>query len=142
MYEIIKAVLESRRYELNDILAKIDTVWLQGDLTGEQKTELVDLARANADPAQSYAPLQEQIERAFADIKVLQRKVAALEAGTPEDPAPAPEEWPEWVQPSGAHDAYNTGDQVTFQGKKYRSKQDGNVWSPAAYPDAWDEVKA
>lgn len=140
MYAIIKSVLESRRYELTDILKKIDTVWIRGDITDDQRSELVSLARANADPAQSYAPIQEQIDQAFAAIKVLERKVAALEAGTPEEPGPEPEEWPEWVQPSGAHDAYNTGDQVTFNGKKYRSKQDGNVWSPAAYPDGWEEV--
>ena len=140
MYDIIKSVLNSHRYELNDMLGKIDTIWIQGDLSDEQRTELVDLARANADPAQSYAPLQEQIDQAFAAIKVLERKVAALESGTPEEPAPEPEEWPEWIQPSGVHDAYNMGDQVTFNGKKYRSKLGGNVWSPAAYPDGWEEV--
>lgn len=47
---------------------------------------------------------------------------------------------PEWVQPSGAHDAYNTGDLVTFQGAVYRSKIDGNTWSPEAYPAGWEEV--
>ena len=27
------------------------------------------------------------------------------------------EEYPEWVQPTGAHDAYNTGDKVSYNGK-------------------------
>ena len=39
-------------------------------------------------------------------------------------------EWPEWVQPSGAHDAYKAGDKVTFQGSRYVSLIDANVWSP------------
>lgn len=47
---------------------------------------------------------------------------------------------PEWVQPLGASDAYNTGDTVMYQGKQYRSKIDGNVWAPDAYPDGWEEV--
>ena len=80
MYQIIKDVLTSGRYELNDMLKKIDTIWLQGDIDDGQKAELVELARANADPAASYAPLQEQIEQAFAAIKALGARVTALES--------------------------------------------------------------
>lgn len=46
-------------------------------------------------------------------------------------------EWPEWVQPTGAQDAYNTGDKVTFEGAHYISLIDANVYSPAAYPAGW-----
>lgn len=49
------------------------------------------------------------------------------------------DEWPEFVQPTGAHDAYNKGDKVTFDGKHYISLIDGNVYSPAAYPVGWQE---
>jgi hypothetical protein len=49
------------------------------------------------------------------------------------------EAWPEWVQPTGAHDAYNKGDKVTFEGQHYVSLIDGNVWSPAAYPQGWEK---
>lgn len=47
---------------------------------------------------------------------------------------------PEWVQPTGAHDAYNIGDLVTFQGQTYRSLINANVWSPAVYPAGWEAV--
>ena len=50
------------------------------------------------------------------------------------------EGYPEWVQPLGASDAYNTGDIVSYNGKLYESTIDGNVWSPEAYPDGWREV--
>lgn len=50
------------------------------------------------------------------------------------------EEWPEWVQPTGAHDAYNTGDKVSYNGKHYESVIDNNVWSPADYPAGWKEI--
>lgn len=141
MYQIIHDVITSKRYELRDMLSKIDTIWVQGDLTDEQREELVELARDNADPAASYAPLQEQINQAFAQIKALADRVAKLEAGETPEPAPEPEEWPAWVQPTGAHDCYNTGDKVTYNGKHYVSKLDGNVWSPDAYPAGW-EVQA
>lgn len=44
---------------------------------------------------------------------------------------------PEWVQPTGSHDAYNTGDRVTYNGLVYESLIDGNVWSPEGYPSGW-----
>lgn len=50
---------------------------------------------------------------------------------------------PVWVQPTGAQDAYNTGDQVWFpeEGTNiYESTIDANVWSPADYPQGWKLV--
>lgn len=51
------------------------------------------------------------------------------------DPA---EEWPEWSQPIGAHDAYNTGDKVSHNEKHWVSSVDSNVWEPGVY--GWDEA--
>ena len=47
---------------------------------------------------------------------------------------------PEWVAPTGAHDAYQTGDHVMFEGAEYVSLIDGNTWSPTAYPQGWEEI--
>ena len=47
------------------------------------------------------------------------------------------DEWPEYVHPTGAADAYIRGDKVTFQGRHYICQMDGCVWSPADYPAAW-----
>lgn len=49
------------------------------------------------------------------------------------------EDWPEWVQPTGAHDAYNIGDKVSFNGEHYISLINGNIWSPIAYPAGWEK---
>lgn len=51
-----------------------------------------------------------------------------------------PEQPAEWVQPTGAHDAYQIGDLVTFNGQVYRSKINANVWSPAVYPAGWELI--
>ena len=40
--------------------------------------------------------------------------------------------YPIWSQPTGAHDAYNTGDIVEHSGELYESLVDGNVWEPGA----------
>lgn len=45
-----------------------------------------------------------------------------------------------WTQPTGAHNAYNTGDRVhypTASDPIYVSLIDGNVWAPDAYPQGW-----
>lgn len=44
---------------------------------------------------------------------------------------------PDWVQPTGAHDAYPKGARVMFDAATYESLVDGNVWSPIAYPAGW-----
>lgn len=43
------------------------------------------------------------------------------------------EEYPDWVQPTGAHDAYGKGDKVAHNGKQWQSDIDGNVWEPGVY---------
>lgn len=45
-----------------------------------------------------------------------------------------------WVQPTGAQDAYNIGDKVSFEGSNYESLIDDNVWSPTAYPAGWTAI--
>ena len=45
--------------------------------------------------------------------------------------------YPVWSQPTGAHDAYNKGDIVNYNGTLYESLIDGNVYSPDAYPAGW-----
>ena len=49
-------------------------------------------------------------------------------------------EYPEFVQPTGSHDAYSKGSKITFEGIKYVSLIDNNVWSPVSYPSGWEEV--
>jgi hypothetical protein len=46
-----------------------------------------------------------------------------------------------WSQPTGAHDAYNIGDIVSYNGVLYKSLINGNVYSPDAYPNGWEEYK-
>jgi hypothetical protein len=55
-----------------------------------------------------------------------------------------PGEIPVWRQPTGAQDAYNTGDKVRYpdeNGPVYESVIDSNVWSPGVYPAGWKLVE-
>ena len=40
------------------------------------------------------------------------------------------DEWPEWIQPTGASDAYMKGDKVSHNSKHWVSDVDNNVWEP------------
>ena len=48
------------------------------------------------------------------------------------------EEWPEWVQPTGAQDAYAKDDKVSHNEKHWTSDIDANVWEPGVY--GWTEA--
>lgn len=141
MYEIIKSVIDAGKYELSDMLKKIDTIWVQGGITDDQRVELIALARDKADPANSYAPWQEQITNIYALLDTLTVRVTALE-NSGSEPEPEPDdEWPEYVQPTGAHDAYNKGAKVTWNGSHKICQMDGCVWDPDTYPAAWKDAE-
>lgn len=62
------------------------------------------------------------------------------ESGGEEDvQGPSTEEYPAWVQPTGAHDAYAQGAKVSHNGKKWTSDVANNVWEPGVY--GWTEVQ-
>ena len=46
-------------------------------------------------------------------------------------------EIPEWKQPTGAHDCYNIGDKMSYNGECYESLINGNVWPPDVYAPGW-----
>ena len=48
------------------------------------------------------------------------------------------EEWPEWVQPTGATDAYMAGAKVSHDGKHWISDVDYNTWEPGTF--GWTEA--
>lgn len=49
------------------------------------------------------------------------------------------EEFPEWKQPAGAHDAYKLGAKCSHNGKHWICTYDNNIYEPGVY--GWDEIK-
>lgn len=127
MYDVIKDVINTQRYVLADMLHKIDTLWAQGDLDDEQRTELIALAQDKADMSQEVNVL--------ARLEELEQRVRALETGSTEPG----EAYPDYV----AGKWYYSGDKITFEGGKYKCiAPDGVVcvWSPTEYPAYWELV--
>lgn len=125
MRTIFERVISRGDYDLTAMLQNIDRYHIEGKLTDEDREALYALAREGAQPVYDYA----------AEIEAIWAAIHALQGQTPD-----PEEWPEFVQPTGAHDAYGVGAQVTYNGQRYRCKLANCVWSPDAYPDAWELV--
>lgn len=49
------------------------------------------------------------------------------------------DDWPEWKQPAGAHDAYSKGAQVSHNGKHWVSDIDANIYEPGVF--GWHEAE-
>lgn len=138
MYELIKQVIESHSYkDSNALTAKIQRMYVEGELTEEQYTELRTLL-IEQNPVKAY-DAEAEIDKVWVEL----RRIANIVDHMPE-PEPEPEpDIPVWVQPTGAHDAYQMGDKVHYPGANdpvYESLINGNVWSPDAYPAGWKQV--
>ena len=131
MYDFLKQAIVSHTYtDLTAMTAKVDRAWAMSAITDDERAELLALLRA--EQPRYDMDVQSEIAKLWAAVH-------ALEARPAPEPAPDPEpaEIPDWVQPTGAHDAYNKGDKVRFEGNVYESLIDGNVWSPSVYPAGW-----
>lgn len=140
MYSIIKNVIINHTYtDLNKLLAKIKRVWIEENITEEEYNELVQLALTNS-PVKDYA-VQEELDKIWLAIRAIEARLDSGEGSSNTEPSgnePEPAaEVPAYVQPTGAHDAYQTGDKVTYNGAVYESLINGNVWAPDVYPAGW-----
>lgn len=140
MYEIIKDVINSGKYSLADMIKKIDTIWIQGDITEDQKNELKDLATANAPREEDD---NELLKRVVERLDVLERDVAILKNGGTE-PEPPQDEYPQWIPYDGVNPGrYMKDAKVTHRDLRYISLVDNNIWEPGVFgtETTWQEVK-
>lgn len=77
MYEIIENVILSKSYKLEDMLKKIDTLWLESKISDEEKTSLISLARDNVVAENSYKPIQEQLDNLYKEFDDFKEEVNA-----------------------------------------------------------------
>ena len=134
MQKIIEKVIESKNYELSDMLRKIDTLWVQGSIDDAMRKSLSDKARNNANVQNSLNILSK--------LEELDKRVKALEEAKTENSDTETEEttYPEFVVGKW----YYTGDRITFDGKSYECIAPENVacvWSPLDYPAYWKEIE-
>lgn len=124
--------------------AHLDTLLRQDQMTADEVAALVSLYEAWSSASVAYVA---------GDIRsyggTLYRIVTPHTSQLSWTPDVVPALWepcapagviPEWVQPLGAHDAYQMGDRVTFGGQVWQSTINNNVWQPGVY--GWIVVEA
>lgn len=120
-------------FDLEHILDAIETYFIEGKLNAADREALIAMAR---EKAQAPVIAQDEIPMLWGEINAIKARLADLEGGGNAGNA---DEWPEYIQPTGAHDAYYSGDRVTFDGRRYLCVSSGAcVWSPQVLPDAWE----
>lgn len=123
MYNSVLIVIQSGEYNLSDLIKKIDTLWLKSYLTDDERESLTKLAIEKANPDTGLPSFSER-------MAALEKRVSKLEGNLSSGGESGSSDWPEWVRPTGAHDAYAKGSQVTHNGERYVSKINANVWEP------------
>lgn len=134
MYKIIRNVIESKNYDLREMLKKLDVFWIQGNITEAERNELIVFAQSNANIVNGIDVL--------AKLEELDKRIKALEDApvkAPEDDTEEPEEvtYPEYAVGKW----YYGGDKITFEGANYICiAPAGQVctWNPVEYPPYWE----
>ena len=135
MYNIVKNVIQGGAYNLTDIFKKIDTLWIKGDLTDDQRNELYISARIGAKVENSVDLLKK--------IEELDRRLTALEDALKDTPPETEDELEESYPPYEPGKWYYAGDRVNFETNNYTCIAPEGVvcvWSPTNYPAYWELV--
>lgn len=135
MKNVFETVIRMGGYDLTAMLRRIDEYHIDGKLTDDDRQKLIAMARGEAVPGMDVVA---EIQRLWAAIHALEDMVGNRDGET-ENGEDAPEV-AEYIQPTGAHDAYYYGRLVTYNGKTYKCiAPEGMacVWSPDVMPDYW-----
>ena len=139
MYNTLYTVIRSRKYDLATLIDRIHFYHASGDITTAQMEELIEQARTYAKDTLDI-DVKAEILALWDAVHEIQKSIAPVEEPVDPGDEPEPDIIPEYVQPTGAHDAYNEGDKVSFNGKVYRCIMNNCVWNPEIYPAGWEEV--
>lgn len=116
-------------FDLTDMLGKINTHHIAGNLTDADREELIRKAREKADPFGGVDVM--------AKLQELEERVRTLE----EDKATGGDTTEETVPEYQVGKWYYNGDKVLFEGVVKTCTAPAGVvctWSPAEYPAYWD----
>ena len=148
-YTSMKAYLTETKYDLEEMIkVRLPELLVRGLISSEEYDELVVVAKENA--SAKYASIEEQLQTLATELESLKTEIIQLKnrisefEGT-ESEEPTVDEFPVWKQPTGAHDAYYTGDKMTYtDGNKYECVAPGGygvTYGPDVLPEMWKKVE-
>lgn len=148
-YTSMMAYLTETEYDLEEMIkVRLPELLVRGLISTEEYDELVLKAKENA--SVKYTSIEEQLQTLVIEFESLKTEVTQLKnrlselEGT-ESEEPTVNEYPLWKQPTGAHDAYYTGDKMTYtDGNKYECIAPGGygvTYGPDVLPEMWQKVE-
>lgn len=153
IFDDIMTVIDFGDYELVDLLHRIDIIYIGGSLSDDERESLYELAREHADPEKTMKPFADRIEalelwQTEVNTKIAEIEEKLAEPSDPDNPGETPppepeDEYPPYVQPTGAHDAYHNGDKITWNEEHYiciAPEGVACVWDPGTYPSYWQKA--
>lgn len=143
MYDILKNKITSGNFTVSSMTETINTLYADGELTKEQRNELLQMMPSHSDPMSEAPEVKELYERLVAEVTALKETVAKQDERIKklENPVeePEPEETdpvvvvPEWKPWDGiSFDWYSYGDVAQHSGKYWIDSLNGmiNTWEP------------
>ena len=128
MYEALLSIIISGDYRLADITNKINILWISGNLTDDQRTELLGQAQAHVTLEPERPEFLEMLESLAARMAGVEQRVSVLEGNSGGDTG-----YPEWQPWDGLSSDYQTGAIVSHNDKLWQSIYEGqNIWEPGA----------
>lgn len=140
--DALYTTIRTDHFKLEEMLSRIEFFYAKGEVSDVDRENLIYAARQHAADAMEIDPKAE-IQALVLRINDIEKRLKAVEEQLQPEPGPEPEpepDIPDYVQPTGAHDAYNIGDRMRYQGKIWESTINGNVWAPDIYPAGWKEI--
>ena len=131
-------IIACEKFDLTELIGRINYYHAHGELTDADREEWIGLAREKAQEVLEV-DAKTEILALWEAINAIREQLTALTGSS--GAGLGVDEYPEFVQPTGAHDAYKPGDMITFNGKHYRCLISNCVWSPEVYPAGWEEVQ-
>lgn len=136
MANILKNVIRSGGLPLTQVSERIETMYLTGRISAEERMELTELMHEKANPENETGDWKAMYEALAAKYNELEARVLAAEKalGLYVEPEGGEAEYPAWEPWDGVSGGYEYGETVSHNGKNWVSMLEGmkNVWEPGA----------
>lgn len=136
MAAILRNVIRSGGMPLTQVSERIETMYLSGRISGEERTELTELMHEKADPTNELGGWKELYEALARKYSELDARVKALEEGSAGggNDGEAGSGYLAWEPWDGVREPYKHGDVVFHNGRIWQNMLEGmgNVWEPGA----------
>ena len=142
---ILENVIKSGKFDLTRATTLIESGYVAGEYTEEERKELLALRDQHLKPESQAPEMLLVLQRLEEKYAALEERVAELEKGGTEEAEPGEEEeaYPAWEPWNGIDTRYQHGDKVTHNGFVWESIYAGqNTWEPGALgtENLWDKV--